>query len=180
MESKVAEFNGETFVRNPKSRYYFRRETTNEGRKNAKQLHRVVWEFFNGKIPPKYHVHHIDGDIDNNDISNLDCIPARKHLQIHSNALNQNQEYCENRRKQLAEAQKKAMEWHSSEEGREWHRKHAAISIGKVRENRETRECEFCKREYAAMPWQRYCCQSCAEKSRRRRIAAERRLQLDD
>ena len=168
MESKIVEFNGEIFVRNPKSRYYFRRETTNSGRKNAKQLHRVVWEFYNGEIPTKHHVHHIDGNIDNNDISNLDCIPAHEHLQMHSKALNKDQEYCENRRKQLYSARERAAKWHSSKAGKEWHRKHAAESIGKVLENRIEKQCEFCGGTIKAMPWQRYCSQSCCEKARRR------------
>ena len=84
MENKVVVFNGETYVRNPKSRYYFKHTTRNCERKNAKQLHRAVWEYYNGTIPEGYHIHHIDGNIDNNDISNLECVQAWEHLSCHA------------------------------------------------------------------------------------------------
>ena len=49
----------------------------------TKLLHRVVWEHFNGTIPEYYHVHHIDKNKDNNDISNLELIECHAHLSEH-------------------------------------------------------------------------------------------------
>ena len=42
--------------------------------RKGRRLHRAVWEHHNGKIPNGYHVHHKDGDRNNNDISNLELL----------------------------------------------------------------------------------------------------------
>ena len=179
MEQKTVVFNGETYIRNPKSRYYFKHTTRNCERKHAVQLHRAVWEYYNGKIPEGYHIHHIDGDIDNNDISNLECVFSKQHLSEHSKKNWENQEYREKASKNLEEQREKTKQWHASAEGREWHRKHAAQSICKVFENKQIKQCEFCGKEFPALHFQRFCCQSCAEKARYRNhhslLADERR-----
>lgn len=161
-------FNGETYERGEKSRYYFKKTTRNVERKNAKQLHRAVWEYYNGKIPEGHQIHHIDGDIDNNDISNLECISRKDHLSMHAQKNKENDEYVNKNRKQLAEASKRAALWHSSGEGKKWHSEHAKNSIQKTQ--RIEKKCAFCEKTMQALPWQEYCCQSCQEKARRRRI----------
>ena len=45
--------------------------------------YRTIWEKHNGAIPPGYHIHHIDGDSWNNDISNLQCVSPYEHYLIH-------------------------------------------------------------------------------------------------
>lgn len=46
--------------------------------------HRLIWIRCNGvPVPPHHHIHHIDNDIFNNDISNLMCIPEFLHYLIH-------------------------------------------------------------------------------------------------
>jgi len=170
MESKVVIFNGETFIRNPKSRYYFKHTTRNEERKKAKQLHRAVWEYYHGEIPAKHHVHHIDGNIDNNDIANLGCLPRTEHLRLHSKILQGNPEYVAKQMASIAKAGEASKAWHASEQGIAWHREHAAESIGKVRRNLIEKRCGHCGKTIMALPWQEYCCQSCGEKARRRRI----------
>jgi hypothetical protein len=50
--------------------------------------YRWIWERVNGPIPidengQTYEIHHIDGDRNNNDISNLMCVSKREHSQIH-------------------------------------------------------------------------------------------------
>ena len=84
MEEKIVEFNGKIYKRNPKSKYYFEYSTTNKGRIGRPQLHRAVWEYYNGKIPKGYQIHHKDHNIDNNDISNLECLSSREHLSKHA------------------------------------------------------------------------------------------------
>lgn len=42
-------------------------------------LHRRIWEQKNGPIPEGFHIHHIDGNKENNDISNLECISKGEH-----------------------------------------------------------------------------------------------------
>lgn len=46
------------------------------------RMHRYVWELYNGKIPKKYDIHHIDGNVENNNIENLELIYNVKHKQI--------------------------------------------------------------------------------------------------
>ena len=52
-------------------------------KRNSKE-HIKVWEKHNGKKKPVgYHIHHVDGNPNNNDISNLICITHEEHYLIH-------------------------------------------------------------------------------------------------
>lgn len=83
-------FNNKIFTRNISSkdhgtRTYFTRKKyigTINGKEKYRKifLHRAVWEFFNGLIPEGFIIHHIDGNPDNNDILNLECIPEHLHI----------------------------------------------------------------------------------------------------
>ena len=106
----VQEFNGERFYR---CGNYFQR--------NGKRLHRTVCEFFNGEIPAGYHVHHIDGDRTNNEPDNLMPMRDAQHIHIHATS----DEHRANGRRAIEIAIAEAPKWHKSEEGAEWHSKHA-------------------------------------------------------
>jgi hypothetical protein len=54
-----------------------------------KLLHRDVWEFYNGLIPDKYDVHHIDHDKSNNKIENLELLPKSEHARLYATGHNQ-------------------------------------------------------------------------------------------
>jgi bacterioferritin (cytochrome b1) len=46
--------------------------------------YRKIWEIANNKkIPDDYEIHHIDGNHQNNDISNLKLVSIEEHLEIH-------------------------------------------------------------------------------------------------
>jgi hypothetical protein len=46
--------------------------------------YRIIWEKFNEeKIPKGYHIHHIDGNRNNNEPLNLMCISPEDHFKIH-------------------------------------------------------------------------------------------------
>ena len=50
--------------------------------------HRKIWEDANGPIPldefgRSYHIHHIDGDPTNNELSNLLCLSPNDHFELH-------------------------------------------------------------------------------------------------
>jgi hypothetical protein len=47
-------------------------------------VHRYVWEQVHGPIPKGYHVHHRDGDANNNSIENLEVLTCREHSRIHA------------------------------------------------------------------------------------------------
>ena len=42
--------------------------------KKLLRVHRLVWETFNGEIPDGYEIDHIDGNKQNNALSNLRCV----------------------------------------------------------------------------------------------------------
>ena len=84
-------------------------------------LHRYVYEKCYGEIPDNYEIHHIDKNKDNNDASNLKLLSCEEHRQLHSRELTETQR--NNLRKNLNDnARPKAIEWHKSEEGSEWHK----------------------------------------------------------
>ena len=47
-------------------------------------LHRAVWTYYFGEIPDGYVVHHIDGNKENNDISNLTIMTNAEHRKLHA------------------------------------------------------------------------------------------------
>lgn len=63
-----------------------------EGRSNWQ--HRVVWEKKYGKIPRGFHLHHKDGNKENNDISNLECLSRQEHRALHTVELKKRVFYC--------------------------------------------------------------------------------------
>jgi hypothetical protein len=86
-------------------------------------MHRYVWQFHNGEILPKHHIHHKDGNKSNNSIENLELLSSSAHSLLHS----KESEWIgsEKNLSQLAVASEKAKLWHRSEQGRLWHREHA-------------------------------------------------------
>lgn len=47
-------------------------------------MHRYVWEFYNGKIPEGYDVHHINEIKSDNDVKNLECLLKGEHTRHHN------------------------------------------------------------------------------------------------
>ncbi len=52
-------------------------------RRGVGLLHRYIWEKMNGKIPNGYIVHHKDGNRDNNNMNNLQCMSLGDHTSLH-------------------------------------------------------------------------------------------------
>ena len=154
---KIVVFNGVEYWLTGSGRYYLSKSNTNEGRRHAKGLHVAVWEFYSGEtVPPGYEVHHKDGNPLNNDFSNLECLPMREHraLSVPKDP--------ESQREHLERIRPLAAEWHSSEEGREWHRQHRAESLGKI--EAQPCVCEFCGKEFSAVNYKiaRFCSHNCS------------------
>ena len=63
-------------------RGYYVISSSKEGNR-GKQLHRLIYEDYHGKIPKGMQIHHIDGDTKNNDISNLMAVSIAEHNKIH-------------------------------------------------------------------------------------------------
>ena len=126
------------------------------------RLHRVVWEYYFGKIPKGFAVHHIDGDRQNNHITNLQILTLSEHGTLHSSEPDR----ITTSKRTILEAIKCAPKWHRSEEGKEWHREHAArTGFGKFSIKCV---CEECGKEYISgrAYKQRFCSKNCKAANR--------------
>lgn len=160
MVEKYQFFNGLKFTRDEKTGYYL--NSTNNIR-----MHRYVWEYYNGKIPEGYHIHHIDGQKDNNKIDNLIMIRAEEHAKLHGESLTEEEK--EWRRKNLKKnAMPKAKEWHSSEEGRKWHKEHYQ-KYKQQFSNPKNYVCEQCGKTFVSTQTKtKFCSNKCKSAYRRK------------
>lgn len=164
MDKKHKYFDGRKFTRDDKTGYYLCSTPSEDGRR--KRMHVYVWEYYNGPVPQGFHVHHIDGDKGNNDIENLTIIDGTKHRQLHSEQLTPEQR--EWRRINLREnAAPKAKSWHTSMEGKQWHKEHYVRTKEKLRE-RKCYTCECCGKNFESTQITvRFCSNNCRSKYRR-------------
>lgn len=157
---KYIYFNGLKFTKDDNTGYYL-----NSTKK--KRLHRAVWEYYNGEIPKGHHIHHIDEDKSNNDISNLALLSSTEHLSHHGNkrALNYYDELVENLNNN---ARPKANEWHGSNEGKDWHKKHYENTKDKLHK-KSMFECLQCHRNFIGIDNgnNKFCTNKCKSKWRR-------------
>ena len=159
MNKKTQIFNGVKFTRDDETGYYLNSTI-------RKRMHVYVWEFYNGKVPKGFEVHHKDFDRSNNDISNLQLMTATEHKRYHGE--NQSAELLQFRRENLAtKARPKANEWHGSEEGREWHKAHYAEMGDKLHE-RVTKTCKQCGKEFQGLSYNLFCSNACKSAYRRK------------
>lgn len=63
------------------SRYHFAYDRT---RRRANVTHRIIWEQAHGKLPRGHDIHHRNGNPKDNRIENLEKLPHRYHLRLHS------------------------------------------------------------------------------------------------
>lgn len=143
-------------------RYY---RKWNYSRPGPSNLHRAIWEHHNGPIPPDHDIHHKDGVGTNNDLANLECIPASDHQREHT-------------LERIAQGVLKppgatalalAAEWHASPAGIEWHSEHGK----RTWDDRPWYpcKCENCGKDYRS-PFpdrSKYCHPNCKQDARRRR-----------
>ena len=131
-----------------------------------KSLHRFVWEENNGVIPKGYEIHHIDFNKSNNHISNLIMLSKEEHLEIHSKSLTDQQRQF--RRDNMNNvARPKAIEWHKSKEGLDWHKKHYQECL-KESKPKMKRVCVFCGSEFIGYSNSNYCSNKCKSAQRRK------------
>lgn len=158
---KFQYFNGLKFTRDDKTGYYLNSTI-------RKRIHRYVWEFYNGEIPKGYHIHHIDHDKSNNDISNLKLIDGKEHVIMHGveRGLTHYDFLVQNLNEK---ARPKANEWHGSEEGRKWHSEHGK----RTWENRNPikKNCIQCNEEFECVTYRdsdKFCSNKCKSAWRRK------------
>ena len=83
--NKYQVFNGEYFKLcengNRKGYYINYARPLNDG--SCRMMHIAVWEYYNGKVPEGYVIHHKDFTKDNNDITNLQLMTRAEHTKVH-------------------------------------------------------------------------------------------------
>ena len=160
---EVKYFNGVKFTKQ-KTGYY-----TVKINGKTMLLHRYIWEYYNGIIPDGYVVHHKDEDKENNDISNLECLPNEKHSTYHGT--HKSPERLKRDSENLVEARKKAAEWHRSEAGRECSRRTAKRLIEQGKWNPTTLyTCENCGKQFIGVKRKakhKFCSGACEQYFRR-------------
>lgn len=131
------------------------------------RAHVWVWNHFHGKIPKGMHIHHRDGNKSNNDFTNLQILSVSDHVKIHFDEDPKRRIHA----KEMADKYRHmTKEWHSSEEGRAWHRLHALKNnFGNPEPTRY--DCHQCGKEYfsklVAKERTRFCSNNCKSKWRR-------------
>lgn len=161
-DGDIAIFNDLVFRRDKRTGYFLNAKT-------HKRLHVCVWEYYNGTVPKGYHVHHKDFDKSNNEIDNLELMTAKEHLKLHGASWGEaryNQQLDILSKKAIP----KASEWHKSQAGREWHKKHYENMKDRLH-SQETFICEECGKEFKAVKCgsNKFCSNACRAANRRKR-----------
>lgn len=151
---KYQEFNGIRFYQTNENDYF--RHSANG---TTILMHRYVWEYYNCKIPKGYHIHHIDGDKSNNDISNLQLLQGKEHWTLHGKLLTDDEREWK-RQNVIKNAVPKAVEWHKSDEGRQWHREHIQKQQ-EVLHRKVNKTCIYCGKPFLGRSIAKFCCNAC-------------------
>lgn len=165
--SKYVDLDGIRFYKERTGQGYYLGNVPDEnGKRHPKRLHVYVWEREYGKIDKGWHIHHIDGNVDNNDLSNLQCIHSFSHGHLHM--MNR----AEWSRQNLDEkARPKAVEWHKSSQGSAVHKLTYEQVTRDIWLAPVTKVCEICGKEYttthAKASTSRFCSNNCRAKFRR-------------
>lgn len=84
--------NGYIYSNKNRHGWYFTVILRKDGTKQTRRIHRLVAEAFIGEIPKGYHVHHKDGNKQNNHVDNLEIIHPSQHkletIKLNPNYLN--------------------------------------------------------------------------------------------
>ncbi len=160
-DHRTAYYRGISFRKDAKTGYYLAAKPTRG--KIRERLHVFLWRMEKGDIPEGHHIHHIDGDKENNAIENLTCILQRDHLSHHMKE--QIEKDPQKYRDRMEVIRPLASAWHRSEEGRAWHSKHAK------EQKHEEKEfvCQSCGKTFKALPYGtvKYCSNACKSNARR-------------
>ena len=183
MEDKITiEYKGVKYHRYPKSkrrthRVYYQHH--GKWKEPPIFLHRKIYEDNFGPIPKGYHIHHKDGNTENNSPDNLEALPASVHATVYLNEMSdaQRAEYkkklsdaqlarqkykyiCENCRKEFGSSRKGNVRFCSRECAKErnlWWEKAVRDGVAK---------CVWCDK-LITKGRGRYCSQACRDAARR-------------
>ena len=142
-------FNDFNFYKNKKGRYTC-----------TITLHRFIWQFYNGKIPDGYDIHHSDFNKENNDISNLELITKEEHKKIHS--LHKIPKTSEKKIKFICKVCGK--DYESVNRGNNNYCSPKCKKIAEKIRTAETKICEICGKEFSTSDNARFCSKKCVGK----------------
>lgn len=163
---RYIEYDGKRFYEDQKG-YWLGSVMGKDGKPRRIRLHVYVWEKYNGPVPEGYDIHHIDHDASNNEIENLVALPESEHHKLHMAErdcleLKYIMETC---------VRPKAIEWHKSEAGREWHKQQYEKTLAPHWEESITLTCQYCGKPYQTSPLMqghsRFCSNNCKSAYRR-------------
>jgi hypothetical protein len=101
----------------------------------------------------------------------LQLLKSSEHKSIHAKELTdeQRQKYRDNLNKNV---RPKAIEWHKSKEGREWHKEQWKVSLGKIMHEQKPKilQCIYCGKEYTTTTFgeTKFCSNNCKSAYRRK------------
>lgn len=161
-------FDGGLYRVYPSSPYYAR---------GGRLLHRAAWSDAFGEIPKGCHIHHKDSNPANNALSNLECVESREHL---SRTWRDGARSKPGYKHFTDKARDAAAEWHRSEAGRLWHKRHAERSRSWEKWKREPKPCLHCGNTFEALVRksghsQVYCTTNCKSAAYNKRVSDSRR-----
>ena len=162
-ENGYAYIDGYKFKKDKKTGYYL------SGVINGKRyrLHRYIYEKYNGPIPKGHDIHHIDHNKDNNEIENLQLLTRYNHKGLHGKEVSEEkrQKYRDNMNNNV---RPKAIEWHKSAEGREWHKEQYKNTLGT--RNKIKVICQNCGKEFEVLNngTNKFCSNNCKSAYRRK------------
>lgn len=157
-------FNGKEYKLYKGEKYFSR---------GCKRLHTEMWKYHKGEIPKGYHVHHVDNNTHNNNITNLNLVHYSLHQRFSGKKrFKQNPEFAKEFQKKGIES---AKEWHKSEEGSKWHSEQAKNGW----RNKQYKEltCQQCGKTYTTrhQGLSKYCHNNCKAQALRDRRKLERK-----
>ena len=161
-------YKGETFRRRNGKYFYSDKHKVGD---ESRALHRRIWEDAYGPIPPNHVIHHLDGDIDNNDLDNLSIMNGSVHREYHMLKDLRNDRIYEERLKALQKAQEAAKEWHRSEEGKKFHAELGRKSWDNKKKQPCLQPCKECGADYETFfPTRtKFCSRACQRADSNRR-----------
>ena len=127
-------------------------------RNGTRLLHRHVWADNFGEIPKDHDIHHKDDCWWHNEPDNLEPICLHQHRREHA----KERVRLGTLKPPTEKALRQAAKWHGSEEGSDWHSKHAKEQWKNA--TTKTKQCENCGEDYETyMGDSKYCSRACTQ-----------------
>ena len=167
MRVETITYQGHKFRRYPESKHRTDRVYFTPGHADKangiRRLHEEIWQDTHGqRIPQGHDIHHADRNPLNNDPENLVLLSHAEHMREHAK-----DPISDSKRQHLERVRPLAAAWHSSDDGRAWHRRHG-VEVAAKRSVKSC-VCEQCGADYTTVAQApgRFCSNRCKSAARR-------------